>query len=676
MTKLHSSITLTFFLVLLSLYPAIPARGNLARTTSQAVTATPDFVLTVQPSTLVVHPGFVANITVTLTSLTGLGNSFFLSTTGHNWTYFYSYLAKTELSVSPNQSNSTTLVIADTYYTPISYLSLGCCHNLTITAYAPFLPHPGSYSASLTVNETPGNPGFGITPHDTRVTVGAGSSVKTNLTITSFLYEGNFTGYLTLERSPNPYHRIIYLPDNSSDLSVSFSPARVYLSPQSPTANATMTITAAQSTLPGNYTILPAGLSGVTLYCGNLFLCQPITVTVTLNGPYFTIALAPQFVINTGTPEDVNATITSVNGYAGKITTAMKFDRTSPYTVAGPLLYEGFTGRNVTIVAGESVNVILTFQSSSGCQPQGADTYIFTVTNGTFTRTRQIAVSSTIYPDFTVTSPYTPFSTVLFVKPGSTWSGNVTLRSCNGFGGPITLGARLDPRYVSWNFKNDTDISLTPAAVTLYPGTPVNATLTVKVNSDAFQGFGFINNTASSSDLDRWSTTDLDIAGELNLTSASPLSLIQGSTGSTEVTLETNFAHAFNFSINTPSGITTTIAPGNLTIPRGVRTGSLTLTATASQSLAPGTYNITVTTSAGKGYFGPGYGKEYRSVTIPVTVTSPKVNNLPLTLSPLQIAGISAVVIVLGLVVTIVIVRRVQKPKTQPPPTAAPSPPN
>ena len=661
-------------MVLLSLHSAIPTNGNLAGTTSQAATATPDFVLTAQPSTLIVHPGFVANITVTLTSLTGLGNSFFLSTTGQNWT-LTSYLVNTELSVSPNQSINTTLVIADTYYTPLYYPSLGCCHNLTITAQGLSIQNHGSYSASLTVNVTPGYPGFGITPHDTRVIVGAGSSVKTNLTITSFLYEGNFTGNLTLERGFNPSYHILYPPDNSSNLSVSFTPSRVYLSPQSPTANATMTITATQSTLPGNYTIFPAGLSGITLYCGNQFLCQPITVTVTLNGSYFTIALAPQFIINTGTPENVNATITSVNGYAGKVTTSLEFDRTSPYAVGGLLLSEGFTGRNVTIDAGESVNVTLTLQSFSGCQSESAGTYIFTATNGTFTRTRQIAVSSILYPDFTVTSPYSNLfslqgSTVLFVKPGSTWSGNVTLRSCNGFTGPVALGTKLDPRYVSWNFKHDTSISLTPAAVTLYPGTPVNATLTVKVNSDAFQGFGFINNTAVSSGLDRWSTTDLYIAGELNLTSASPLSLTQGSTGSTQLTLETNFAHSFNFSINTPSGITATIAPGNLSIPRGVRTSSLTLTATASQSLVPGTYNITVTTSASKGYFEPDYGKEYRSVTIPVTVTSPMVNSLPLTLSPFQIVGISAVVIVLGLVTTVLVVRGVRRPKT---PTLQPS---
>jgi hypothetical protein len=253
LTKPYPSITLTFFLVLLSLYPAIPNNGNLARTAAQAATANPDFVLKVQPSTLTVHPGFAANVTVTITSLTGLGNTFYVSTTGHNWTYFYyTRLVNTELSVSPNQSTNTTLVIADISYTPLTYPSLGCCHNLTITAQAPYLLHPESYSADLTVNETPGNPGFGITPHDTRVIVGAGSAVKTNLTITSLLYEGNFTGNLTLERSFNPYYQIQYPPDNSSDLSVSFTPARVYLSPESPTANVTMTITAAQSTLPGN----------------------------------------------------------------------------------------------------------------------------------------------------------------------------------------------------------------------------------------------------------------------------------------------------------------------------------------------------------------------------------------------------------------------------------------
>src|SRR6266571_5364422 len=213
-------------------------------------------------------------------------------------------------------------------------------------------------------------------------------------------------------------------------------------------------------------------------------------------------------------------------------------------------------------------------------------------------------------------------------------------------------GVKLDPRYVSWNFKNDANISLTPAEVTLYPRTPVNATLTVKVNSDAFQGFGFINNTAVSSGLDRWSISDLYIPGELNLTSVSPLSLTQGSTGSAQLTLETNFAHSFNFSINMSPGITATIATDNLTIPRGVRTSSLTLTATASQSLVPGTYDITVTTSASKGYFEALFGpasKEYRSVTIPVTVTSPMANNPPLTLSPLQITGISAAAVVLGL---------------------------
>jgi len=131
------------------------------------------------------------------------------------------------------------------------------------------------------------------------------------------------------------------------------------------------------------------------------------------------------------------------------VTTSLEFDRTSPYTVGGSLPCEGFTGRNVTIVAGESVNVTLTLQSFSGCQSEGSDTYVFTATNGTFTRTRQIAVSSTLYPDFTVTSPYSNlFSlryTPLFVKPGSTWNGNVTLRSCNGLTGSIALGREARP---------------------------------------------------------------------------------------------------------------------------------------------------------------------------------------------------------------------------------------
>ena len=204
---------------------------------------------------------------------------------------------------------------------------------------------------------------FTLTSSQTSLDIRQGSGATTTLTVTSINNYNNVT-WLS-----------IALPSNATNaLTTSLGPSNV-TPPDNRGANSTLTVSASSNAPIGNYLITVTGTSGPRTHSVQL-------TVIVLTGPGFTITANPSFMnIARGGANTTTITVTSVNGFAGKI--AMR--------VAAPFAFMGVAGgvSPLTIVSGTSNSTLLGI-SATNATIVGRYYFNVTGTSGSISRSATV----------------------------------------------------------------------------------------------------------------------------------------------------------------------------------------------------------------------------------------------------------------------------------------------
>ena len=392
----------------------------------------------------------------------------------------------------------------------------------------------------------PGAPDFTISFSSGTMTLAAGASGSTGVTLTSV---GGLSGLILLSTSR-------FLLDASLDKQ------NVTLIPKG-SASATLTVVVPITTTPGNYTVSVNGVYG----CSTLHTKD---ITVTVIGPDFSISLSKP--ILSMTPGGVNSsliTLTSLTGFSGLVSLVAYPSgglgpSLSPASVPVPLGGAGTS--NLTVFAPLSTllgNYTVILIASSGSLVHGLDVLV-----------------TVIGPGFTASA------SLLFLKVavGGSNSSVIIVKPFGGFTGVVTFYNSSSPPGLEAVF--------TPPSVSL-PGLGTSR-LTVSAPPDASLGFHDLTIVASSLTFNATIDMTVFVGPDFSI-SASPeeISLIAGGSSCTSIVTVAplnGFTGLVTLANSTfPPGLTVTISTTSITT-----SGTATLTISAPASTVPGFYYIEI----------------------------------------------------------------------------------
>jgi uncharacterized membrane protein len=317
-----------------------------------------------------------------------------------------------------------------------------------------------------------------------------------------------------------------------------------------------LTLTASSSAAGGTTNLTITGTSGS--------LTATTNISVAVHAPDFVLSASPYNVgITPGNSGTATITVTPQYGFSGNVSLA----------VSG--LPSGVTaswGTNPT--SGTSV---LTFAASSSA-PGGTSNLTITGTSGALKATTTIALTINA-PTFTL---YGPGSVSL--GQGATSGANVEANPLNGFTGNVSLSASGLPSGVTASFS--------PNSITGYQ----DSTLTLTASASAAVGQYTVTITGTSGTLTETTTFALTIGAPSFTLSSNALSIGQGTSGSTSVSVNPlfGFVGGVNLAVSgLPSGVTASFSP-NPTV------GNSVLTLVAGSSASIGTSTLTITGTSGK----------------------------------------------------------------------------
>ena len=184
--------------------------------------------------------------------------------------------------------------------------------------------------------------------------------------------------------SINGYNNVTWLavalPANATNvLTTSLNPSSV-IPPANHGANSTLTVSASPNAPTGNYLVTVTGTSGPKTHIVQLNV-------LVLTGPGFTISANPSFMnIARGGANTTTITVTSVNGFAGKIT----------MSVTAPFAFMGVAGgvSPLTVVSGTSNSTLLGI-SATNATIVGRYFFNVTGTSGSISRTITLTANVT-----------------------------------------------------------------------------------------------------------------------------------------------------------------------------------------------------------------------------------------------------------------------------------------
>ncbi len=232
---------------------------------------------------------------------------------------------------------------------------------------AAFMADP-QLATALNSKPTPHPGDFTFLSSQTSLDVRQGSGATPTLMVTSINGYNNVTWLA------------VALPANATNvLTTSLNPSSV-IPPANHGANSTLTVSASPNAPTGNYLVTVTGTSGPKTHIVQLNV-------LVLTGPGFTISANPSFMnIARGGANTTTITVTSVNGFAGKIT----------MSVTAPFAFMGVAGgvSPLTVVSGTSNSTLLGI-SATNATIVGRYYFNVTGTSGSISRTITLTANVT-----------------------------------------------------------------------------------------------------------------------------------------------------------------------------------------------------------------------------------------------------------------------------------------
>lgn len=588
--------------------------------TSGALTQSVNFTLVIHsasfglgasPATVSLQPGHSGTTTVAVQPLYGFTGTVALSISG--------LPTGVTASFSPSSTSGTstlTLTAASN--------ATGGNSVLTITGTS------GSLSATTTMGVIVQAPSFNIDPLETAVTAGQGSSGSAYVEVLS---QYGFTGNVTLSASNLP-----------AGVTANFSP-----NPAPTGSFVTATFNVSSTALVGATPITITGVSGTLTSSANITLnvVQPTftlytysplnlgqgtsgTLSVTVEGQYgfqgsvaFSVSGLPRGVTAVWAPNPSTSsttlylsasktvaagqyplTITGTSGGQTVTTTATlnilvpTFTLSNYYVSAIPpgtsgtaYIYVndeyGFNGNVNFSVSGLPSGVTGSFSPATSTSSTalnltvGSTTtpgqYNLTVTGTSGSQTQTVTVPLTVpAPTFSISDNYS-----LTLNPGTSQTTPVAIYPQYGFSGSVALSVSGLPAGVTASFSPNP--------------TTGSTVLTLTATPTAVSGYYGLTITGTSGALSQTATLQFTVAPPSFTLSTGYPSLGPGTSTSTNVYVygQNGFSGVVNLSVSgLPSGLTASFVPNPTTF-------SSQLNLTASSSLAPGVYPVTITGTSG-----------------------------------------------------------------------------
>jgi uncharacterized membrane protein len=498
------------------------------------------FTVAVTPSSLSVPQGNQETATITTTISGGFNNSISLSASGTPPGVAVSF---SPLIIGAPGAGISTMTLK------VIRLTLVGNYTVTVNAVGGGIKHTANLTLTVTAQA---QPNFTLSAAPSLLSIVQGTQATSTLTTT---VHNGFNNNITLSASGVP-----------SGITVSFFPA-VILAPGS--GSSTMTIKVSSTVPSGTYPITVTGTGGG--------LWQNIAVTVEVAS--FTISASPTSLSVAQGNQGTSLITTTISGgfnYPVSLSasgmpagTTVNFD---PPTIPAP----GAGSSTMTMTVGNNT-------------PTG--TYPITVTGSGGGLLQTVTVTLTVTGSGGFTLAATPTSLTL-PQNGQGYVA-VTTRT-NGFNNSISLAASGAPFGVTLNFNPPT----IPA-----PGVG-NSTINIVVFGTTRAGTYPITVTATGGGIKQTVTVTLTVtvAGQPNFSlTAAPASLgiVQGTQGSSSI--NSTISGTFNSAISLlasglPNGVSASFAPATLSAPGS---GNSVLTLAANKSVAPGSYQVTVTGNGG-----------------------------------------------------------------------------
>jgi len=385
--------------------------GTYTLTIDGSVGPTPDFSISVNPSSSSVVAGNSVSYSISVTTIAGFSNPISFSTLTLPFDGSASFSPST--LNSPYTGGSTLTLSTTSSAVPGTYTA-------TIVATSGSITH--QTNVQLQINP-PLTPTFTLSVTPNSQTVVAGNSVSYTLTLTS---QNGFNSLVSLSVTTWP-----------SGISGSFTPSQLTVSS---THTATLTVNTQTTATPGTYTI--------TVNANGGSVSQSANVQLVVNPSAISdFALTPvgdtQKTITAGNSASFQIQATSIGTFSDTITFS--------YSCTPSGLTGSFSPSSVTLTAGGTATTTLTFTTTSST-PEGMYDIVVSGTSGAITKDMPTHLKLTVQAP-----PQPPYFSLMLdpssatVIQGSDATISIAVNSHFGFTGSVTLSFVDSPTIITEN---------------------------------------------------------------------------------------------------------------------------------------------------------------------------------------------------------------------------------
>ena len=421
------------------------------------VVAPPDFIISANPGNLTINQGASKSSTITVTGRGGFTGTVLLQAQ----TQPFGTIVTANLSQTVVTLNSTTT-------TGTTTISVDATNSLPGTASVYITATGGTIFRNLYLLINVTGPDFLMVASPSQLTLKQGQTGQATITLTSVL---GFSGKVNLSTS-------VY-----GTVSAALTDSSISLTAGGQT-NTTLTITVPSAAIPGFASVSVIGT-------GPNNLSHSAYVQLNVTGPDFTLTASNTFLtLNVGQTGNSTLTLFSRAGFSGTIIlTASSYSNLqstlSPVSVTLNSTRPSSTG-------------LLTITVPLGITP-GYYSITVTATSGNLVHYAYIQIN-VIGPDFSISEN----PSFLTIRQGSTATSTLSLTSIDNFSGNVTLSI-TPSSYLATSFATNT--------VKLTPGGSADVTLTIQSFSFTPPGSYYIQITATSGALVRYSQVSVYVIG-------------------------------------------------------------------------------------------------------------------------------------------------------------------